>query len=172
MNIESLREVWIPFEAGLPAGLSQGHDIWHRDIVQGQCGRPGNRARHVGHAIVHDTFFDVGRIGMRRLVDRLDATTLVDSHVHLNDERSTMNDRPEPVLYFPHATCRVRRASSLLSGHACAALPYRWAGAPSGSGSPEDGRIPGDGRSVLLLTAIPLIGLVLTHFVLRLTAGS
>jgi len=77
-------------ERGLDAKLGELQDKGERDVAEGERARAANRAGHVGDTVVQDTFFQIGRVAVRRGAGCFDAAALIDGDV--NDDAAGLHE--------------------------------------------------------------------------------
>ena len=82
VHVETGQQMRIVGTGLLPALVRQCQHERHRRIAQRDGRRAGNRARHVGHAVMHDAVHLVDRVLMCGGLRGLETPALVDGHVH------------------------------------------------------------------------------------------
>ena len=87
MHVQTGQQVRIIAAGLLPALVGQRQHKGQGRIAQRQRRGAGNRARHVGHAIMHDPVHLIDRVLMRRGARGFKAPALIDGHIHQNRTR-------------------------------------------------------------------------------------
>src|ERR1700749_4485439 len=80
-DVEAIAQMLVLAQRLTIALVGEREHEWQRHVVEGESRRAGNRARHVGDAIMYDVVENVGRRWVRRRARGLGASALVDGDV-------------------------------------------------------------------------------------------
>ena len=96
MDVQPVRQMRVGFQRRLPAHVRDAQGVGKGDVVERISAGPGDRAGHVGDAVMHHAVDHIGRVGMGGGTAGFKAAALIDRDIDQHRAR---------LHAFQHVTC-------------------------------------------------------------------